>query len=110
MNFVIGAAIFAAIVVAYVVWIRPYLRAQPQFADLWKREESAWAAFKIWVQGRRTVLAGVWGEFLIWLPDMLQSLNLGDLATALHWDDAKKALANVFLTMLMIVFRTKAKS
>lgn len=101
-------ALLAALGAVYFVWVRPYLKSLPSFTQLWQEEEKFWAAAKAWVLGRRTILVGIWGELLIWLPDLLQTLSVVDLATALGWDDTKKALAHIVLTMAMLVFRTKA--
>lgn len=94
---------------AHFRWVRPYLQSLPSFSELWAEEEAFFSALKEWVLGRRTILIGVWGEFLIWFPDIIQALNIHDLATTLGWGDSKKALANIALTLAMVIFRAKAQ-
>lgn len=110
MRMIAVLAVLAAFVFVYIHWARPYLKSLPQFSEAWKQEESTWAAIVAWLDGRKTILAGIWGEFIGLAPDLLQTLSGVDLKTALSLPDNWAIIVSgVLVPMLMIIFRTKAK-
>lgn len=109
MRLVLTLAAIAAFIAVYIIWIRPYLKTLPSWSEAWQREATTWAAFKVWLDGRRTILIGIWGELVAFLPDMLQSASGFDLKTLLFLPDMWAAWVTAFIPVLMLIFRAKAK-
>lgn len=110
MKFALVLAGIAAFGFVYLYWVRPYLKSLPPFAEAWQSEETAWAAIKVWLEGRKTLLAGIWGETIGLFPDLLQILSGVDLKTALSLPDNWALLiSGIAVPVLMMIFRTKAK-
>lgn len=101
-----AVAIFVAV---YIIWVRPYLKSLPQFAEAWRTEDTTWAAIKAWLDGRRTVLIGIWGEVVAMGPDLLQQVSGLDLKTLLNLPDAWAAYVTALIPVLMLIFRAKAR-
>jgi hypothetical protein len=102
--------ILAALGFAYLYWVRPYLKSLPQFAEAWQNEATTGAAIKAWLDGRKTILAGMWGEIAAWLPDLLQIISGVDLKTALSLpDNWALIIGGLAVPVLMMVFRSKSK-
>lgn len=109
MKLVLVLAAVAAFLAAYVIWVRPYLKSLPQFADAWSRQATAWDAIKVWLVGRKTILAGIWGTFIGMFPDLLQVVSGVDLKTALSLpDNWALIISGILVPTLMLIFRTKA--
>lgn len=98
----------AACAVAYGVWVRPYLKSLPSMSAVWEQEATTWGAIKAWLDGRKTILIGMWGEAIAFAPDLLQIISGADLKTALSLPDNWAALVNIAVPVLMMIFRTKA--
>lgn len=109
MPIFLNLAAIATFVAVYIIWVRPYLKSLPQFAEAWRNEDTALAAIKTWLDGRRTILIGIWGEFVAMGPDALQALSGLDLKTLLHLPDAWAAYVTALIPVLMLIFRAKAK-
>jgi hypothetical protein len=109
MKFIVILIIIAALAAAYFIWVRPYLKSLPSFSELWAREASLWGAFKEWLDGRRTILAGLWGSVVAWAPDALQQVSGFDLKTLLHLPEQWALWVTAFIPVLMAIFRAKAK-
>lgn len=110
MKFLVASIIIAGLLVVYFYWIRPHLKSLPQFADLYAKEGSVLAALGAWLHGRRTILAGIWGEVAAWLPDMLQVFANVDLKTAFGLpDNWALIIGAIIVPILMLIFRTMAK-
>lgn len=97
-------------ITAYIIWLRPYLKSLPSLAAAWRNEDSTLAAIKAWLDGRKTVLAAIWGEVVALGPDVLQSLSGVDLKTLLSLPDAWAGIVSFVVMILVIVFRVKASS
>jgi hypothetical protein len=109
MKLAMSIAAFAAFLAVYIVWVRPYLKSLPQFADVWHRQQSAWMAVKVWMQGRKTIMAGIWGSIIGLAPDLLQIVSGVDLKTAIGLPDNWALLiSGLLVPILMLIFRTKA--
>lgn len=94
---------------AYVYWIRPYLRSLPQFGDLLASHDDFFGAVRAWLDGRKTVLTGLWGSIVAWAPDFLQTISGFDLKTLLHLPDQWALYVTALLPVLMVIFRAVAK-
>lgn len=106
LTFIAGAAFLAA----YIYWIRPYLKTLPSLAEAWKAEETAWQAFKTYIDGRKTILAGLWGEFLAFFPDLLQIVSGVDLKQLLHLPEQWALwVGGIIVPALMAIFRARAR-
>lgn len=111
LRFIIALAIVAALGFVYLRWVRPYLKSLPSLADAWATEKTTWAAVKVWLEGRKTILAGMWGELIGCGPDILQIFSGVDLKTAFSLPDNWALLiGGIAVPMLMVVFRAKAKA
>src|SRR5579885_1317588 len=109
MRLDLTLAALAAFCAVYLIWVRPYLKTLPSLAAAWQKEDTAWAALKAWLAGRKTVLAGIWGELVAFVPDTLQILSGVDLKTALGLpDNWALIVGGLIVPFLMLVFRTKA--
>jgi hypothetical protein len=110
MKLVIALAAAAAFFTVYLFWVRPYLKSLPSLAAAWRAEETAWDAIKAWLDGRKTILAGVWGEIIGFAPDLLQIVSGVDLKTALSLPDNWALLiSGMVVPTLMLIFRAKAR-
>lgn len=108
MTFVLTLLVIAAFAGVYLYWVRPYLKTLPSFANAWVKEATTWASVKAWLDGRKTVLTGVWGTILAMGPDALQIVSGVDLKTAFHMpDDWAIIIGGVAVPMLMLIFRTR---
>jgi hypothetical protein len=108
MKFAVTLAVIAAFTAVYFVWIRPYLKSLPSFADLWHEEDDVLTAIKVWIDGRKTILTGIWGEVIGLAPDMLQIVSGVDLKTALNLPDNWALwVSGIAVPMLMLIFRSK---
>jgi hypothetical protein len=111
MKLALTLAAVAAFFAVYFIWVRPYLRTLPALTDAWKQEETLLAALKLWLEGRKTILSGIWGEIVAFLPDVLQILAGVDLKTALGLpDNWALIVGGIVVPFLMLIFRTKAKA
>lgn len=111
MKFAITLAVLAAFAVVYFVWVRPYLKSLSSFADLWHEEDDLFTAIKVWIDGRKTILSGIWGEIIGLGPDMLQIVSGVDLKTMLNLPDNWALwVSGIAVPMLMLIFRAKAKA
>lgn len=108
MKIVLILAALAAVVAVYVLWVRPYLRSLPQLMDVWVQEDSLWAALKVWIDGRKTILIGVWGEVIAFLPDALQAASGFDLKTLLSLPESWAAWVTAAIPVLMAIARAQA--
>lgn len=93
----------------YIYWVRPYLKTLPSLKQLWDKEDSLWAAFKIWLDGRKTVWTGILGTLMAIGPDIIDQTIGIDLKTLFHLPDAWAAWVTQVTTVLMIIFRIRAK-
>lgn len=113
MKLVGFVAVFAALVAVYVLWIRPYLRTLPGLSEIYDRldakERSWWTAFKVWLDGRKTVWTGILGTLVAIGPDLIDGIAGIDLKSLLHLPDAWAVWASQVTALLMMVFRIKAK-
>jgi len=99
----------AAFVAAYLYWVRPYLKTLPTFSEAFAKEATTWQAILTYLEGRKTILTGIWGEIIAMGPDLLNILGGVDLKTALHLPDAWAAIVGgIIIPVLMLVFRAKA--
>lgn len=111
MTFLLALAIIAALAFVYLRWVRPYLRSLPSLADAWRTEDTTWDAVKAWLEGRKTILAGMWGELIGWAPDLLQIIGGVDLKTALSLpDNWALIIGGIVVPVLMVIFRTKVRA
>lgn len=95
----------------YFYYARPYLKTLPTFSDAYTKEATIWAAIVTYLEGRKTIFTGIWGEIIAMGPDLLQILAGVDLKTALHLPDAWAAIVGgLIVPVLMLVFRTKVAS
>lgn len=101
-------AVLVAILAVYYIWVRPYLKSLPALNDLWTFEHGYWGAFKAWLDGRKTVLVGLWGTVIAFAPDFLQQASGFDLKTLLGLPDQWAAWVTAFIPVIMLVMRTKA--
>lgn len=108
MKLAIALALIAVFIVAYVVWVRPYLRSLPAFADAWRAEDTVWEAVKVWLDGRKTILTGVWGGLIAWAPELLQIVSGVDLKAMGLPENWALIVGGVFVPVLMLIFRAKA--
>lgn len=51
LNWLLVILIILTIIAAYVFWIRPALKLNPKFAEIYAREESFWAALGVKFKG-----------------------------------------------------------
>lgn len=102
-------ALIVALVASYFAWVRPYLKSLPGLSEAFETEASTWAAFKSWLDGRKTVLIGIWGEIIALGPDALQQISGLDLKALLGLPDLWAAWVTAILPLLMLIFRAKAK-
>lgn len=110
MKLTLVLAVVAAMGFAYLYWLRPYLKTLPAFAEAWRSEDTAWQAVKVWLDGRKTLLVGIWGEIVGLFPDFLQIVAGVDLKTALSLpDNWALIVSGIAVPVLMAIFRTKAK-
>lgn len=110
MKLAIALALFAAFLTVYFVWVRPYLKSLPALSDAWAKEATTWGAIKAWLDGRKTIIAGMWGTIIGWGPDLLQIVSGVDLKTAFSLPDNWAIIVSGLLVpVLMLIFRTKAK-
>jgi len=111
MKLILALAAAAAFLAVYIYWVRPYLKSLPSMAVAWQTEETTWAAIKVWLEGRKTILAGLWGEAIGLLPDFLQIVSGLDIKTAFSLPDNWAVMIGCFVVpTLMLIFRTKAKT
>lgn len=108
MKIIIGLVLAAAFIGVYLYWVRPYLKTLPSLAEAWKQEDTAIEALKSWLDGRRTILIGIWGEIVAFLPDALNAAGALDLKTLLMLPDAWAAYVTALIPLLMLIFRAKA--
>lgn len=108
MHAILTIAAVAAFVAVYIIWVRPYLKTLPALSKAWQEEETTLAAVKVWLAGRKTILIGIWGEIVAFLPDLLQSASGLDLKTLLMLPDAWAAYVTAMIPVLMLIFRARA--
>lgn len=109
MKLALTLAVLGGFAFAYIHWIRPYLKTLPSLASAWREEDTAWQAFKAWLDGRKTILAGAWGELIGLGPDLLNIVAGVDLKTLLHLPDQWALwVSGIVVPLLMAIFRTKA--
>lgn len=108
MKFALAVAAAAAFLAAYILWVRPYLRSLPQLSQAWAQEDTTWAAVKTWLDGRKTILVGIWGEVIAFLPDALQSASGFDLKTLLMLPDSWAAYVTALIPVIMVILRAQA--
>lgn len=107
---ILALAALAAFVFVYFKYLRPHLKTLPTFSEAFAKEETTWAAIKTYLEGRKTILTGIWGEIIAMGPDLLQIVAGVDLKTAMHLPDAWAAIiGGLIVPILMLVFRAKAK-
>ena len=109
MKLAVALVIIAALLIVYFRWVRPYLKTLPGLAEAWRTEDSFFAALKTYFDGRKTLLAGIWGGVIGWAPDLLQIISGVDLKTALNLpDNWALIISGLAVPTLMMIFRTKA--
>lgn len=109
MKILFALAIVAALGAVYFIWLRPYLKSLPQFAEVWASEETTWTAIKVYFDGRKTLLTGMWGELIATGPDLLQIVSGVDLKTAFNLpDNWAMLIGGILVPTLMLIFRTRA--
>lgn len=109
MKLALVLAAVGAFAFAYLYWVRPYLKTLPSLAEAWAREQTAWQAIVAWLDGRKTILTGIWGEIIAMFPDALQVISGVDLKTAFSLPDSwALIIGGIIVPILMLVFRAKA--
>lgn len=110
MKLMLALAAAAAFLFVYFYWLRPYLKSLPALSETFAKEDTVWQAIKVWLEGRKTILAGMWGTIIGWGPDLLQIVSGVDLKTAFSLPDNWAIIVSGLLVpVLMLIFRTKAK-
>lgn len=110
MKIILVLGVLAIVGIAYAVWVRPYLKSLPQFAEVWQQEATTWAAIKAWLDGRKTILTAIWGEVIGFGPDVLQIVAGVDLKTAFGLPDNWALLiGGLAVPILMAIFRARAR-
>jgi hypothetical protein len=73
----------AALVAAYLFWIRPILRSRPAFADFYAQADSFWAAMRerfAGIKGKLAAAVGMAASAVVYLHDFLVPV-----ATGIDW-------------------------
>ena len=111
MKLLLALAAAGTILAVYMIWVRPYLRTLPTLAQVWREEDDLFAVFGAYLEGRKTLLIGVWGEIAGMAPDLLQIVSGVDLKTALSLpDNWALMISGMLVPVLMLIFRTKVKA
>lgn len=108
IKLIIALTGLAGVFIAYVYWVRPYLRSLPQLGDLLASHDDFFGAVRAWLDGRKTVLTGIWGSIIAFAPDLLNLLNVIDLKTIFNLPDQWAAIVAGITAVLTTIFRTMA--
>lgn len=103
-------ALIVGLVLSYFYWVRPYLKTLPQFSEAYAKQDSFWAAVGVWLEGRKTIMVGIWGEIIAIGPDALQQISGLDLKMLMHLPDLWAAWVTAVIPILMLILRAKSKS
>lgn len=93
---------------AYARWVRPYLQSLLSFSEAYERQDAFWAAVKDWLNGRKVVLVGIWGQIIAFGPDALQQIAGLDLKYLLGLPDLWAAWVSAVIPLLMLILRARA--
>lgn len=77
LNWLLFILIVLTIIAAYFFWIRPALKSNPKFADIYAREKSFWAALGVKFKGIKQKLVTVFvmiAGFVVTTYDSIISL------------------------------------
>src|SRR5262245_14038580 len=94
---------------AYVIWVRPYLKSLPSLNEAWRTRDNIVGALQAYLEGRRVILIGIWGESVALAPEILSLLSDVDLKEIFGLPDTWAARVSFLVTVLMMIFRTKVK-
>lgn len=109
-KFILALIVVAAFVAVYFIWVRPYLAKLPSWSDVNAKEMGLWQKIKHWLEGRKTVLVGLWGSVLGLGPDVLNIFTGVDLQKLLHLPEQWALwVSAVAVPLLMVLFRTAGK-
>lgn len=101
-------AVMVSLMFVYVYWVRPRLQELPALRDAYKRQATCWMALKVWLDGRKTILIGIWGQIIAFGPDALQQISGFDLKMLLGLPDLWAAWVAAVIPILMLIMRAQS--